>query len=424
MQFKDLILPKRKEGYRKISRYTHSEKDMHDKAVLKTGRFPAPVLLSQSPSALKKSRALPKRIPGVIFMLNCLLLNCSISHGQQIGKVNAKIKHLASPVNIDGKVYIFAELEIFNQSASAIKVSSLKLTDGHQHLIWNTDGEELATLTNVGEVMVQPRKSRIFYLELPLPDKSKKGILNLSVVYNPHAGKNFPIKLSFKIPRSKSVKLMAPLKGDNWTAIWNPLWERGHRRVYYSQQGVARIPGRFAIDFVKLDSSGKLTAGSPETVSQYYSYGAEVIAVADGVIASMTNDFKESATISANADHAPQFASGNFLSIKIRDSVYAFYEHLFPGSIHLKVGDKVRAGQVVARVGFTGQASEPHLHFHLADRNSLLGAEGIPFVFKKFKQKGVFNDFTDLGKKRWKSYDGNSIKLNSRPVSNSVVDLH
>lgn len=423
MQFKDLFLPKRKARYRKIYRYTPVGKHAHIKASLKTIRFSVPVLLRQSPPALKKSRALLKKILGMAIMLNCLLLTCLISNAQETTKVNAKIKYLASPVNINGKVYLFAELEILNQSDSKIMVSSMQLTDAHQHLIWNTDGEELSALTNSKQVMFRPGKSRIYYLELPLPDKSEKGILNLSVAYNTQGGKNFPITLPFKIPRSKAVRLVAPLKGENWTAIWNSLWERGHRRVYYSEEGVARIPGRFAIDFVKLDSSGKLTAGNPETVSQYYSHGAEVFAVADGVVASMRNDFKESATISANPDHAPHFASGNFLAIRLSDSVYAFYEHLMPGSIPLKVGDKVRAGQVVARVGFTGQASEPHLHFHLADRNSVLGAEGIPFTFKKFNHKGFFNNWGDFGKKTWstaeKRYYGK--ESSGRPISNSVI---
>jgi murein DD-endopeptidase MepM/ murein hydrolase activator NlpD len=52
----------------------------------------------------------------------------------------------------------------------------------------------------------------------------------------------------------------------------------------------------------------------------------------------------------------------------------------------LKVGkgDTVREGQVLALVGNTGNSTEPHLHFHLADRASAFDAEGIPYAFASF----------------------------------------
>jgi murein DD-endopeptidase MepM/ murein hydrolase activator NlpD len=56
------------------------------------------------------------------------------------------------------------------------------------------------------------------------------------------------------------------------------------------------------------------------------------------------------------------------------------YAHLQPGSLRVKVGDKVKAGQVLGLVGNTGNTSEPHLHFQLMNANSPLGSEGLPYA--------------------------------------------
>jgi len=58
---------------------------------------------------------------------------------------------------------------------------------------------------------------------------------------------------------------------------------------------------------------------------------------------------------------------------------YAFYAHLKPGSLKVKLGDQVKRGQVIGLVGNTGNSTEPHLHFHVADANSPLGSEGVPY---------------------------------------------
>lgn len=58
-----------------------------------------------------------------------------------------------------------------------------------------------------------------------------------------------------------------------------------------------------------------------------------------------------------------------------------------PGSLRVKLGDKVRRGQVLGLVGNSGNSTEPHLHFHLADANSPLGAEGLPYVLDSFETR-------------------------------------
>jgi murein DD-endopeptidase MepM/ murein hydrolase activator NlpD len=59
-----------------------------------------------------------------------------------------------------------------------------------------------------------------------------------------------------------------------------------------------------------------------------------------------------------------------------------------PGSVRVKVGDRVRKGQVIGLLGNSGNAVGPHLHFHIGNANSLNGSEGPPFVYDSFAVSG------------------------------------
>lgn len=47
------------------------------------------------------------------------------------------------------------------------------------------------------------------------------------------------------------------------------------------------------------------------------------------------------------------------------DLVYSVYAHLLRGTIRVEAGERVAAGEPLARVGQTGRASTPHLHFEV-----------------------------------------------------------
>jgi murein DD-endopeptidase len=80
---------------------------------------------------------------------------------------------------------------------------------------------------------------------------------------------------------------------------------------------------------------------------------------------------------------------GNYIILDLGKGYFAFYAHLQPKSVRVKIGGKVRRGQVIALLGNSGQSDAPHLHFHIADAPSPLGAEGLPYVFGSFEVQGV-----------------------------------
>jgi murein DD-endopeptidase len=226
-----------------------------------------------------------------------------------------------------------------------------------------------------------------------------------------------------RVQREPLPVLGPPLHGGPWVAIYGPAWERGHRRVMYAVDGRVRIPGRFAIDWIRLDADARKVRGDEDRVIDWLGYGADVLAVADALVAATRDDVAESERLSAHVSPALQDATGNFVALELSAGRYAFYEHLKPGSIRVARGERVRRGQVIAGLGFTGQSTGPHLHFHIADANSPLGAEGVPYVLEGFKLLGRFESLEELGSMPWLPLGGGGEpqRRGELPAPNAVV---
>jgi murein DD-endopeptidase len=152
-------------------------------------------------------------------------------------------------------------------------------------------------------------------------------------------------------------------------------------------------------------------------------YGEDVLAVSNATVAATRDDVSEGSLVSARRKHAIEDASGNYVALELRPGRYVLYEHLKPGSVRVKGGQRVRKGQVIASLGFTGDSTGPHLHLHVGDAASPLGAEGLPFVFDRFTMLGVFTDMADLGKRRWAGAAGSAARQLERPAPGAVIDF-
>jgi hypothetical protein len=182
-----------------------------------------------------------------------------------------------------------------------------------------------------------------------------------------------------------------PLRGGAWLTANGPSNESGHRRALIPIGGMPVIAQRFAIDYVRVDTSGRTVNGDRANNANFYAQNAEAIAVADGIVVATKDSIPENipGPTSRAVPITLETIGGNFVILDIGAGRYAFYAHLRPGSLRVRTGDRVRRGQVLGLVGNSGNSTEPHLHFHLADANTPLGAEGIPYVHESFDVLGT-----------------------------------
>jgi murein DD-endopeptidase MepM/ murein hydrolase activator NlpD len=154
--------------------------------------------------------------------------------------------------------------------------------------------------------------------------------------------------------------------------------------------GTAAIAQRFAIDWVRMADDGTRFTGDPLKNASYYAWGSEAIAVADGIVVETKDSIPENVP-GATSRAVPitlETVGGNHVILDLGKGRYAFYAHLQPGSLRVKLGERVRRGQVLGLVGNSGNSTEPHLHFHVSDANSPLGSEGLPYGYDGFELLG------------------------------------
>jgi murein DD-endopeptidase MepM/ murein hydrolase activator NlpD len=82
--------------------------------------------------------------------------------------------------------------------------------------------------------------------------------------------------------------------------------------------------------------------------------------------------------------------------------------HLQPGSLRVKAGDRLRRGQVVARIGASGDAREPHLHFEVTTSSKPAAGEGVPYLIDRYRCKSTSDGPMEL-------------RTHELPLRNSVV---
>jgi murein DD-endopeptidase MepM/ murein hydrolase activator NlpD len=339
-----------------------------------------------------------------------------------------RVPTLPAPVMVDGAQRLVYELHLTNFAREPLSPLSIDVLDEKDRVLASFSGaaltSRLALAGGTAAATIAPGMRSVVYLELSLPADAPSQALSHRVGYRTADSGTFIVEGgNVSISPAKPLVLGAPLRGGPWAAIHSPDWPRGHRRVLYTVEGKARIPGRFAIDWVKLDESGHTAKGDADVVANAYGYGAEVLAVADAVVAAIRDDVPESASVAAHPKHAIGDATGNYIALDLGDGRFAFYEHLKPGSLKVGPGQRVKRGQVIAALGFTGDSTGPHLHFHVADANSPLGAEGVPFVFEQFEVLGSYPDIGELGSKPWvRPAPGQTSRhQNEMPASNIVV---
>ena len=193
-----------------------------------------------------------------------------------------------------------------------------------------------------------------------------------------------------------------PLRGE-WMAPNTP-----GKKV--PSHGTDQLGETFAFDFLQVDweRNGRpfyntnllryVLFGVP--LNKCYSWGKEIHAPCDGEIIIAEDGYTERRIVhlisdlfvavkNANAFNAEkdgiQSVAGNYIVLKCSNDVYAAFAHLQKGSIAVSVGQNVKKGDILGKVGHSGNSTAPHLHFQLMDSSNILSAKGIPCAFERYE---------------------------------------
>ncbi len=189
-----------------------------------------------------------------------------------------------------------------------------------------------------------------------------------------------------------------PLRGE-WYAVRSP----GSR---IPSHGTDVLAQRYAFDLQRLGPGRRphpagwtriVVAGVP--LRECYGWGELVHAVLDGVVVAAVDGVPEREwlhpareswhAIKSTVSFRPTAADaqrlvGNHVIVR-SGGVFAVYAHLVPGSVGVEVGQDVERGDVLGRVGSSGNSTAPHLHFQLMDNADPLVARPVPAVFSAYQ---------------------------------------
>jgi len=184
-----------------------------------------------------------------------------------------------------------------------------------------------------------------------------------------------------------------PVEGADWLAEDGPSNDQDnhHRRGVVILDGQPVDSRRFAIDWKQV-KDGAAFSGDARDMHSYYSYGKEVLAVADGRVVTARDGLPENIPGHGDAFHPAvpitlETVAGNTITLDLGGGQFAYYMHLQPGSLRVRAGDRVRRGQMLARIGASGDAREPHLHFEVTTSSKLLAGEGAPYLIDRYSTK-------------------------------------
>ena len=117
------------------------------------------------------------------------------------------------------------------------------------------------------------------------------------------------------------------------------------------------LTAKYALDFALVEK-GELSKSEPRRLEDYFSWDAEVLAAADGVVAVAVDKYD---------DHLFQPGGdpgeGNHVLIEHAPKEFSAVYHLKRGSVAVKPGQKVKRGDVIGRCGSSGYSRAPHVHY-------------------------------------------------------------
>jgi hypothetical protein len=306
----------------------------------------------------------------------------------------------------DGKVHLEFDLMTTGGLYDPVTLTSLVVRDGDAELL-RLEGDKLGAVTMMingapPEVTVPASAVVVTNVDVILPSDSYSDVptsvtSELSYTMADDARyrtlvKDLTVPTTIEVPREEPIEIAAPLRGPGWWAFNDCCTPNSHRSFLIASGGTLHSVETFAIDWILLvDGSPVKTDGS--TVEDFHGYGQTIYSATAGEVVAVRDDLANAPisdtsggnpTISGSRDYA-----GNSVVVKIKDHAYASYGHMVPGSVVPKVGDKVKVGDELGKLGSSGNSSVPHLHFGIQETPDAFASNSVPYVIRSWTLEGT-----------------------------------
>ena len=306
----------------------------------------------------------------------------------------------------DDRTHLAYELRLTNITAANLTIERVRVLDPSRgdRMVDELSGDKLASRIVVfgGTPNKQfgPGVSGFLFMDVTYPVGAR---LPERLVYRFDVSTSEPTGLanSFRagptrLSGEEPARIGSPFFGKRWLTgegCCDTL--TSHRGAIFPIDGTFYAPERFAIDWVQVGKNGRLYDGPKDKLSSYPYYGAKVHSVADGRVVGTRDDQPEQQPGQFPTGLALIDFGGNYVVVKIAAGRYAYYAHLQKGSkgVSVQPGDRVRKGQVIGKLGNTGNTDAPHLHFMVIDGKEPLTSHALPFEIDSFLTQGVLTNY-------------------------------
>lgn len=377
-----------------------------------------------------------------------IILGATICYGQTANDVVSPL--VATPITTpnpvlgaDDKTHLAYEIMLMNMGSATVGVDKIDTLDAISGAVLGTlQGEALAQMLRLNGgakgTELSAGGSGVLFMDVRLDrdatiPKKLKHRFKITMAKTSGGERDSALDIPPEITfvgnsldvGAPAVVVSPPLKGGRWAVAGGCCAPYSyHRAATLPINGTIYVPERYAIDFVQLNDKNMIYSGPRDQLSSYAYFGNEIHSVANGIVVQIADGLPEQVPGKLPESTTIQMLGGNYVVVDIGEGRYAFYAHMQPGSLRVRVGDRVVTGQVLGLLGNSGNTDAPHLHFHVMDAPSPLLSNGLPYVFTGFEGQGVLRDDKPLSTGGAVNVDTSALAgthKNQLPLNNQVV---
>ena len=312
----------------------------------------------------------------------------TVSFGSFVA-LEARVASQPEPVKAtDGRGHLVYEIYLLNTAPVPQRltlVEVLNARDGQVLLRFDTP-EKLRAVLGHGADELPPSSGDVVFVDL---SADTRGALpqELAHRFESRIGET---DLAFRgastdVSRHEAVRISAPLVGPGYLNENGGTGRCDHTRSVLVIDGTRCLAQRFAIDWIRIDDQKRPYVGDWRVNEHWLCFGDPVVSASGGRVVETLNTMDDNTPPVSARNLTPYTALGNHVIVDTGDGRFAVYAHLRPRTVAVKVGDRVRPGQLLGRLGNSGSSVAPHLHFHVTDAPAAVSSNGAPWVFDSFR---------------------------------------